>query len=86
VLSVTEGDDKPLKYPHMFRSAQLMVLTKTDLLAHVRFDADRAEANARAINPGIRCLRLSAETGAGLDAWYDWLRSARAGLSLRAAS
>ncbi len=86
VLSVTEGDDKPLKYPHMFRSAQLLLLTKLDLLPHVRFDADRAEANARSVNPDIQCLRVSSESGAGLDAWYDWLRSMRAQIALRVAS
>ena len=86
VLSVTEGEDKPLKYPHMFRSAQLMLLTKTDLAPHVRFDADRAEHNARAVNPQIQCLRVSAESGAGLDGWYAWLRSMRAELSLQVAS
>lgn len=75
VLSCTEGDDKPLKYPHMFRAAELMVLTKTDLLPYVDFDADKAEANAHAINPRIVCLRLSSRSGEGLAAWYDWLRA-----------
>jgi hydrogenase nickel incorporation protein HypB len=84
VLSVTEGDDKPLKYPHMFRSAQMMVLTKIDLLPHVRFDAERAEANARSVNPAIQCLRLSAESGAGLAAWFDWLRMMRADVAMQA--
>ena len=83
MLSVTEGDDKPLKYPHMFRSAQLMVLTKTDLLPHVRFDAERAEANARSVNPSIQCLRLSAESGAGLAAWFDWLRMMWSNLAMQ---
>jgi hydrogenase nickel incorporation protein HypB len=77
VLSVTEGEDKPLKYPHMFRFADLMLLTKTDLLPHLRFDADRAEANARATNPLIRCLRVSIESGDGLDDWYAALRALR---------
>jgi len=79
VLSVTEGEDKPLKYPHMFRSAQLMLLTKTDLLPHVTFDADRAEANARAINPELRCLRVSSTSGEGLADWYAWLHNMRVG-------
>lgn len=79
VLSCTEGDDKPLKYPHMFRAAELMVLTKTDLLPYVDFDADKAEANARAINPGIACLRVSSRSGDGMQAWYDWLRAGRGG-------
>jgi hydrogenase nickel incorporation protein HypB len=75
VLSVTEGDDKPLKYPHMFRSAQLMVTTKMDLAPHVAFDVAQAERHARRVNPTIRCLRVSSTSGAGLDDWYGWLRS-----------
>lgn len=75
VLSCTEGDDKPLKYPHMFRAAELMVLTKTDLLPYVDFDADKAEANARTINPGIACLRVSSRSGEGMAAWYGWLHA-----------
>lgn len=74
VLSVTEGDDKPLKYPHMFAAAEIMILNKTDLLPHVDFDVARALANARQINPAIVCLNLSARTGQGMDAWYGWLR------------
>lgn len=77
VLSVTEGDDKPLKYPHMFRSAQLMITTKMDLAPHVIFDVDRAEANARSVNPTIQCLRVSSTQGDGLAQWYDWLRTQR---------
>jgi hydrogenase nickel incorporation protein HypB len=79
VLSVTEGEDKPLKYPHMFRSAHLLLLTKMDLWPYVSFDADRAEANAREINPELRCLRVSATSGAGLADWYAWLRAMRTG-------
>lgn len=75
VLSVTEGDDKPLKYPHMFRTAQVMVTTKMDLSPYVDFDVELAEAHARSINPSIRCLRVSSTTGQGLATWYDWLRS-----------
>lgn len=79
VLSVTEGDDKPLKYPHMFRAATLMVVSKIDLLPHVDFDVAACEASARRIHPEIATLRLSARTGEGLAAWYDWLRAARRG-------
>jgi hydrogenase nickel incorporation protein HypB len=75
VLSVTEGDDKPLKYPHMFRTAQLMVTTKMDLAPYVDFDVERAEAHARSINPSIQCLRVSSTTGEGLTGWYGWLRA-----------
>jgi hydrogenase nickel incorporation protein HypB len=75
VLSVTEGDDKPLKYPHMFRSCDLLVLNKIDLLPYVRFDADRCAAAARRIHPGLDVLRVSATRGDGTDAWIDWLRA-----------
>jgi len=74
ILSVTEGDDKPLKYPHMFKAAAMMVMSKMDLLPYVDFDAERALANALQVNPSIASLRLSARTGEGLGAWYGWLR------------
>lgn len=74
VLSVTEGDDKPLKYPHMFAAAGLMLINKTDLLPHVDFSLDRAIAYARQVNPAIAAMPLSARSGDGLAAWYDWLR------------
>jgi hydrogenase nickel incorporation protein HypB len=73
VLSVTEGEDKPLKYPDMFAAAQLMVLSKTDLLPHLDFDVDRCVAMARQVNPGIEVLALSSRSGEGMDAWLDWL-------------
>jgi hydrogenase nickel incorporation protein HypB len=75
IMSVTEGEDKPLKYPHMFRAAGLMLLNKTDLLAHVDFDAERCFRFAREVNPEIEILRISARTGEGLDRWYQWLRT-----------
>jgi hydrogenase nickel incorporation protein HypB len=78
VLSVAEGDDKPLKYPHMFRAAQLLILNKLDLLPYVDFDLDKAIENARAINPELTILCVSARTGEGLPRWYDWLRTAAA--------
>ena len=74
VASVTEGVDKPLKYPHMFSAARLMILNKIDLLSHVDFDEARCLGNARRVNPEIETLRLSARTGEGLEGWYDWLR------------
>jgi hydrogenase nickel incorporation protein HypB len=74
VLSVTEGDDKPLKYPHVFHAAALLVINKTDLLPHVTFDPEACIANARAVHPGIEVLQVSATTGEGMEAWYDWLR------------
>jgi hydrogenase nickel incorporation protein HypB len=75
ILSVTEGDDKPLKYPHMFRAAQIMILNKTDLLPYVDFDPQRAFANALQVNPSILSILLSARTGDGLEGWYGWLRN-----------
>jgi hydrogenase nickel incorporation protein HypB len=81
ILSVTEGDDKPLKYPHMFRAADLMILNKIDLLPHVDFDVSRAKANATRINPAITTLALSARTSEGLEGWYDWLRREAAAVS-----
>ena len=74
VISVTEGDDKPLKYPHMFAAADLVVVNKTDLLPYVDFDVDRCERDARSINPGVGWLPVSTRTGENLDAWYAWLQ------------
>ncbi len=74
VVSVTEGEDKPIKYPHMFRACRLMLINKIDLLPHVRFDVDRCIAYAREVNPDIGVLCVSAETGEGIEAWYQWLR------------
>jgi hydrogenase nickel incorporation protein HypB len=74
VSSVTEGDDKPLKYPHMFRASKLVLLNKIDLLPYVQFDVERFLACARAVNPGILVLQLSATRGDGLLDWYAWLR------------
>jgi len=76
ILSVTEGEDKPLKYPHMFRASRLMLLNKIDLLPHLRFDAARCIAYARQVNPSMEVLQVSAETGAGMTAWYAWLEAA----------
>lgn len=75
VLSVAEGDDKPLKYPHMFRTADLVLISKLDLLAHVDFDLERAASNARAANPDVTLLPISARTGEGIEGWCDWLRA-----------
>jgi hydrogenase nickel incorporation protein HypB len=73
IFSVTEGEDKPLKYPDMFRASDLMLLNKCDLLPYLDFDADLAEENARSVNPDIRVIRVSATTGAGLAEWQDWI-------------
>jgi len=77
IVSVTEGDDKPLKYPYMFRAGAVLVLNKIDLLPYVPFDPGRFEAHARQVNPGLRIFRVSATRGDGLDDWYDWLREQR---------
>jgi hydrogenase nickel incorporation protein HypB len=74
VASVTEGDDKPVKYPHMFRAGGLMILNKVDLLPHVEFDVERCLAYARQVNPRIEVLKVSATRGEGLAEWYAWLR------------
>ncbi len=73
VASVAEGDDKPLKYPLMFRACELVVVNKIDLLAHVDFDMDRFDHHLDAVHPGVERMRLSARTGEGLDAFRDWL-------------
>ena len=73
ILSVTEGEDKPLKYPDMFAAARLMILNKIDLLPHVSFDVARCIDYARRVNPGITILQLSATTGEGMETWLDWL-------------
>lgn len=73
ILSVTEGEDKPLKYPHMFQSSSLMILNKIDLLPHVDFDVAQAVANAQEVNPDIEILKVSAKSGEGLDQWYAWI-------------
>jgi len=81
ILSVTEGDDKPLKYPHMFRAADVVLLTKVDLLPHLDFDVDRCIGDIHKLRPGIPVLQVSAKTGDGLDTWYDWLRQGRQALT-----
>lgn len=75
ILSVTEGEDKPLKYPDMFAAADLMLLGKTDLLPHVDFDPDRALEYARRVNPAIAEIRVSARSGEGMAAWLDWIHA-----------
>ncbi len=77
ILSVTEGEDKPLKYPDMFDAADLMLLNKVDLLPYLEFDVDACIANARRVNPDIRVLQVSATKGDGMGEWYRWIRAAR---------
>jgi len=73
ILSVTEGEDKPLKYPNMFRASDLMIVHKTDLLPYVSFDVDKCIGYARRANPGIEVLQLSSVSGEGLEPWLAWL-------------
>lgn len=73
ILSVTEGEDKPIKYPHIFRASQIMILTKIDLLPYLQFDVQKCIEYAKQVNPQIQIFQISATTGAGLDNWYAWL-------------
>jgi hydrogenase nickel incorporation protein HypB len=74
IFSVTEGEDKPVKYPHMFRAASLVIINKIDLRPHLDFDLARAVANLKKVNSEAPLLQLSARTGEGIGEWYDWLR------------
>lgn len=74
LLSVTEGEDKPLKYPVMFREADCVLITKTDLLPYLPVDVERIEAHIQQVNPRATVIRVSASSGEGLDAWHHWLR------------
>jgi hydrogenase nickel incorporation protein HypB len=75
VISVTEGQDKPLKYPHMFAAAGLVIINKIDLVPYVTFDLETCFGFARSVNPGVEILAMSGTSGDGLDAWYDWIRT-----------
>jgi hydrogenase accessory protein HypB len=75
ITSVTEGEDKPLKYPLMFRACELVVINKIDLLPHLEVDLNRLLSNIDCVHPGVRCMLVSARTGEGLDTWCEWLWS-----------
>ncbi len=75
LLSVTEGEDKPLKYPVMFTEADCLLITKTDLAPYLDIDFDRIADNVRQINPNVTIISVSAKTGEGLEQWFDWLKS-----------
>jgi hydrogenase nickel incorporation protein HypB len=79
IVSVTEGEDKPLKYPTMFERADLVIFNKTDLLPYLDTDLKQSISFARQVNPGIACLELSAKTGEGLKAWLNWIRERHSG-------
>ena len=82
IISVTEGDDKPIKYPTMFEGSDLCIINKIDLLPYVKFNADKAREYARKVNPGIGFIEVSASTGEGMEKWYDWLRKKQASLEI----
>ena len=77
ILSVTEGEDKPLKYPDMFHAADLMLLNKIDLLPYLDFDVDKCIEYAQRVNPGIKIIQVSASSGEGMDLWYQWIMATR---------
>lgn len=77
VISVTEGEDKPIKYPDMFHTVQLCMINKIDLLPYLQFDVEAFKAYARQVNPRLEFVEVSATTGAGMDAWYAWLEEQR---------
>jgi hydrogenase nickel incorporation protein HypB len=77
ILSVTEGEDKPLKYPDMFHASELMILNKTDLLPYLDFDVERCIEYAKRVNPDIKIIQLSAKSGEGMDQWIDWISHKR---------
>ena len=83
ILSVTEGEDKPLKYPDMFRAARVLLINKCDLLPYLQFDLAQVIANARRVNPQITILQVSAQTGAGLAGWIDWIGREQAAIASR---
>jgi hydrogenase nickel incorporation protein HypB len=86
ILSVTEGEDKPLKYPDMFHAADLLLLNKVDLLPHLDFDVERCIDYARRVRPDIEVLQVSARDGSGMQAWLDWLRAGLARVAATPAS
>ena len=86
ILSVTEGEDKPLKYPDIFQAADVLLLNKSDLLPYLEFDIELAEANARRVNPQLTIFRVSATSGEGLPAWLDWLAAGLAAQHARHAA
>jgi hydrogenase nickel incorporation protein HypB len=75
IISVTEGEDKPLKYPDMFLSSDICIINKIDLLPHLTFDLEKLKTYALQINPKLRFFEVSATSGQGMDLWYDWLKT-----------
>ena len=83
LLSVTEGEDKPLKYPTIFNTADIAIVTKMDLAEAVEFDSAAAVENIRRVRPGMEILKLSSKTGTGMDTWLDFLSAAKATIRSR---
>lgn len=75
IMSVTEGDDKPIKYPDMFHTSQVCIINKVDLLPYVQFDVEKAKDYARQVNHHLEFIEVSATSGEGMTAWYDWLKA-----------
>jgi len=75
IISTTEGDDKPIKYPDMFDTSQVCIINKIDLLPYVPFDVEKAKDYARQVNPHLKFFEVSATTGEGMEQWYQWLTS-----------
>lgn len=73
IISTTEGEDKPIKYPNMFQSSQLCIINKTDLLPYLDFDMEKAKEYAKQVNPNLEFIELSVKSGEGMQAWFDWL-------------
>ncbi len=86
LLSVTEGEDKPLKYPSIFFRSELAIITKTDLLPYVPFDLDAARNNARKVHPSMEIIEVSCTSGAGMDRWRNWLANKQKTVAARAIS
>jgi hydrogenase nickel incorporation protein HypB len=74
MVSIPEGDDKPIKYPVIFRKASVVLINKTDLLSYTNFNMDKIKKDALSINPRLKIFEISCQTGEGLDNWFDWLR------------
>jgi hydrogenase nickel incorporation protein HypB len=74
IMSVTEGEDKPLKYPDMFETSQVCIINKIDLLPYLKYDLEKAKQYAKQVNPNLKFLEVSSQTGEGMDAWIDWLK------------
>jgi hydrogenase nickel incorporation protein HypB len=75
IISTTEGEDKPLKYPDMFYSSNICIINKIDLLPYLKFDVEKLKENTKKVNPNIQFFEVSATSGEGMEAWYEFLRS-----------